>query len=339
MRASGPNVGGMALDPQAAALLETLARLSAGRPALHEGTPLEARETYAAAPPPPSDDPLASVEHRTIPGPGGPLAVRVFRPEEGGALPVVVYVHGGGWVMGSLDSHDSLCRSLSSRSGCVVVSVDYRLAPEHPFPAALHDCVSAVRWVVANGGEIGADPEHLAVAGDSSGGNLAAATCLALRDDDGPPIAFQLLVYPVLAFSFDTASYRENSEGYYLTAASMRWFSDHYLGRPEDATDPYAAPLMADDLTGLPPAHIVTAEFDPLRDEAEAYAARLADAGVGVSVHRYDGMIHGFVRMSASLDQGRAAIDECASVLRQALRPADAPAPPPAPAPGGAGGT
>ena len=314
----------MALDPQAAALLESMARLNAGRPALHEGTPEDARRAYAAAMPPTPDDPLASVEDRTIPGPGGPLGLRVFRPEGDGALPVVVYFHGGGWVMGSLDSHDAVCRSLAARSGCVVVGVDYRLAPEHPFPAGLDDCLAAVEWVVANGGELGVDPDRLAVGGDSSGGHLAAATCLMLRDRGGPRVSFQLLVYPVLAFGFDSASYAENAEGYYLTAASMRWFSGHYLARSEDTADPRAAPLLAADLADLPPTHVVTAEYDPLRDEGEAYAAKLAEAGVAVSHHRYEGMIHGFVRMAAALDRGQAAIDECAAAIRQALHPADA---------------
>ena len=313
----------MPLDPQAAALLEAMAKMNAGRPLMHEGTPDEARRAYAASVPPTPDDPLASVEERTIPGPAGPLRLRVYRPLGEGALPAIVYFHGGGWVMGSIESHNALCHGLASRSGCVVAAVDYRLAPEDPFPAGLDDCVAAVAWVVANAGELGVDPERVAVGGDSSGGNLAAAACLVARDRGGPPIAFQLLIYPVLAFGYDTPSYAENAEGYFLTAVAMRWFSDQYLSRPEHAADPYAAPLLAADLAGLPPAHMVTAEYDPLRDEDEAYVAAMADAGVATSLHRYDGMIHGFVRMAASLDQGRAALDECAAVLRQALRPAE----------------
>jgi acetyl esterase len=314
----------MPLDPQAAVLLETMAKMNAGRPLLHEGTPEEARVAYAANIPPTPDEPLASVEDRTIPGPAGPLRLRVYRPLGEGALPAVVYCHGGGWVMGSIESHNALCHSLASRSGCVVAAVDYRLAPEDPFPAGLDDCVAAVQWVVDNAGDLGVDPGRVAVGGDSSGGNLAAAACLVARDRGGPPIAFQLLIYPVLAFGYDTPSYAENAEGYFLTEVAMRWFSDQYLGRPEDATDPYAAPLLATDLAGLPPAHMVTAEFDPLRDEDEAYVDVLAAAGVPAGLHRYEGMIHGFVRMAGALDQGKAALDECAAVLRQVLRPGEA---------------
>ena len=314
----------MPLDPQCVDLLEAMAKMNAGRPQLHEGTPEEARRAYSASVPPTPDEPLASVEDRTIPGPAGPLRLRVYRPEGDGVLPAVVYFHGGGWVMGNIESHNALCHGLASRSGCVVAAVDYRLAPEDPFPAGLEDCVAAVGWVVANAGDLGVDPDRVAVGGDSSGGNLAAAACLVARDRGGPPIAFQLLVYPVLAFGYDTPSYAENAEGYFLTETAMRWFSDQYLSRPEDATDPYAAPVLATDLTGLPPAHMVSAEFDPLRDEDEAYVRALAGAGVAAGLSRYDGMIHGFVRMAASLDQGRVALDECAAVLRRALRPGEA---------------
>jgi acetyl esterase len=308
----------MPLDPQAATILELLA--AAGGPHLHEMSPTEARALYAnMAQVRGTDDPVAVVDDLHIAGPGGDLALRLYRPEGDGPLPVSLYFHGGGWVIGSIETHDALCRSLASRAGCVLVSVEYRLAPEHPFPAALDDCYAATVHVAEHAGELGVDPGRLAVAGDSAGGNLAAATCLLARERGGPAIRFQLLVYPVTDHGFDFPSCRENAEGYFLTTEAMHWFSGNYLAEPGDAKEPLAAPLLAEDLSGLPPALVLTAEFDPLRDEGEAYAARLADAGVDATAHRYDGMIHGFVSMGAVVDQGAAAVDECATALRRAL--------------------
>jgi acetyl esterase len=313
----------MPLDPQAAALLEAFEQANVGRPRTHEQTPEEARAAYRVlAALRESDEPIAAIEDHTIEGPAGDLPVRLFRPEGDGALPVVVYFHGGGWVVGGIDTHHALCRSLASRSGCAVLSVEYRLSPEATFPEPLEDAYAAIAWVTIYGGDLGVDPSHLAVAGDSAGGNLAAAVCLLAKDRSGPAIDFQLLVYPALDHRLEHPSCAENADGYFLTLDAMRWFSDHYLGGdPDRRLEPLASPLLATDLTGLPAAHVITAEFDPLRDEGEAYARALADADVPVTVHRYDGMIHGFVSMFGLLDQGNEALDECARAIRDALKP------------------
>jgi acetyl esterase len=308
----------VALDPQAQVIVDLLAAQEG--PRLHELTPAEARRVYEQfAGGRTSDDPLASVEDRTVAVEGGEVGVRVYTPEGEGPFGACVYLHGGGWVIGTVASHDALCRSLASRSGCVFVSVEYRLSPEHPFPTPLEDAYAATAWVAAGAGELDVDPARLAVGGDSAGGNMAAAVTLLARDRGGPALAFQLLLYPVTDHSFGQPSYTDNADGYLLTADTMRWFSACYLPDRSLATDPRAAPLHAPDLSGLPPALIVTAEYDPLRDEGEAYGARLADAGVAVDVRRYDGMIHGFVSMPELLDQGAEALDHCARTLREAL--------------------
>jgi len=263
---------------------------------------------------------VARVESRTVPGPRGEIPVRVYTPEGRAPFPVLVYFHGGGWVIGSLETHDGLCRHLANAAGAVVVSVDYRLAPEHPFPASGEDAYAATRWVAANAAVIGGDAKRIAVGGDSAGGNLAAVVPLMARDRGGPPLVFQLLVYPVTDTpSANTASYRENAEGYFLTAKMMHWFWNHYCGKNPDLSDPYLCPLRAKDLKSLPPALVVTAEFDPLRDEGEAYAARLREAGVPATSKRYPGMIHGFFGMGALLTQARAATKEAAEALRAAF--------------------
>ncbi len=243
--------------------------------------------------------PVGRVRDLSIPGGdvGTELPVRVYEPDADGPAPVVVYFHGGGWVVGNLDTHDATCRTLAAESGSVVVSVDYRLAPEHPFPAPVEDCYAALEWVAENAAVVGGDPGRLAVAGDSAGGNLAAAVALLARDRDGPSLAHQVLVYPVTDFDLTTDSYEENAEGYFLTREDMAWFWDHYLERPVDRSNPYAAPLQARDLSNLPPATVVTAGFDPLRDEGVAYADRLDEAGTSVSHHHYEGVIHGFFGM------------------------------------------
>jgi acetyl esterase len=264
-------------------------------------------------------EPVAHVENRRIPGPSGEIPVRLYRPESRDPLPVLVYFHGGGFVLCDLDTHDGPCRSLANAAGCAVVSVDYRLAPEHRFPAAPEDCYAATRWVAECGRELGVDPARIAVGGDSAGGNLTAVVAQMARDRRGPRLAFQLLVYPVADARFDTASYRDNAEGYFLTANMMKWFWRKYLADPADAENPYASPLRAKDLAGLPPGLCITAEFDPLRDEGEAYAARLREAGVRVATSRYDGMFHGFFGMGALIDQGRTAVAEAASALRKAF--------------------
>jgi acetyl esterase len=305
----------MPLDPLVRSLLDLAAAQSPAP--LTSMTPVQAREMFEKLRLPLPVDPVARVEDRRIPGPAGEIPVRVYEPEN--ARGVLVYFHGGGWVIGSLDSHDAPLRSLANAAGCSVVSVDYRLAPEHRHPAAAEDCYAATCWAAENARSLGADHDALAVGGDSAGGNLAAVTALLARERRGPRIRHQLLVYPVTDHDFERASYCDNAEGYFLSREDMRWFWDHYVpGRTErDAFT--ASPLRAPDLSGLPPAHVLSAEFDPLRDEGEAYAARLREAGVPVSLTRYDGMVHGFFSMAAILPRGRDAILEAAAKLRAAL--------------------
>ncbi len=307
----------MPLDPKVQAFIDQMA----GMLPLNEMTVADARaglEALAAMQGEP--EPIHRVEDRTIPGPAGDVPVRVYAPAAGGPLPVLVYFHGGGWVVGGLGTHDGVCRALANRAQAMVVSVDYRLAPEHRFPAAAEDCYAATRWVAERAAELGADPRRLAVGGDSAGGNLAAVTALMARDRGGPRLCHQLLVYPVTDARFDTPSYVANAEGYFLTRAMMQWFWDHYVPAAADRTNPYCAPLAAPDLRGLPSATVITAEFDPLRDEGEAYAARLREAGVPVEAQRYDGIIHGFFGMGAMFEQAAAAIALASEQLRRAFR-------------------
>jgi acetyl esterase len=262
---------------------------------------------------------VARVDDHRVPVDGGDIAVRCYTPAGTGPFPVHVYFHGGGWVIGDIETHDGVCRSLANAAACVVVSADYRLAPEHKFPVAVDDAFAATRWVAARAATLGVDGDRMAVGGDSAGGNLAAAVALLSRDRGGPPLALQVLVYPVTQHAFDTPSYQEHADGYLLTRSAMRWFWNHYLRRPEDGEEPLASPLLARSLHGLPPALVITAEHDPLRDEGEAYAARLREAGVPVTVTRYPGMIHGFLRMLNMVDKARAARDEIAAALRKAF--------------------
>jgi acetyl esterase len=230
-----------------------------------------------------------------------------------------VYFHGGGWVIGDLESHDAGCRALANTTGAVVLAVDYRLAPEHPFPAALEDCLAATSWAASHAGELDVDPARLVVMGDSAGGNLAAAVPLMARAAGGPAIALQVGLYPVLSADFDSSSYRDNAEGFFLTREAMRWFWDQYVPHESDRRNPLAAPLEEPDLSGLPPSHIVTAEHDPLRDEGEAYANRLRQAGVASSNTRYGGLFHGFFNMGAILPLAAQAFDDVAGFLRRFL--------------------
>jgi acetyl esterase len=236
---------------------------------------------------------------------------------------VLVYFHGGGWVVGTLDTHDTCCRALAVGAGCAVVSVDYRLAPEHKFPAAAEDAYAATCWVAEKGESLGVDPARIAVGGDSAGGNLATVVCLMARDRRGPELCHQLLVYPVTNYSFDTPSYRENADGYYLTHEKMVYFWNQYLPDEASGRNPYASPLQAPDLGDLPPALIITAGYDPLRDEGEAYANRLRSAGVTVRLSCYESMIHGFLIMGARIDQTRAVREEAARALRVAFGSVD----------------
>lgn len=247
------------------------------------------------------------------------MLVRIYWPETTGPAPLVVFFHGGGFVLCSLDTHDELARGLCQGAGAVVVSADYRLAPEAPYPAAPDDCYAALVWAVAHAAELGADGARVAVAGDSAGGNLAAVTALRARDLGGPALRHQCLIYPVTDCRFDTPSYIENAEGYFLTTESMRWFWSHYLQDMGLATEPYASPLRAPSLSGLPPALVITAEYDPLRDDGERYAQALAAAGVPTTLRRYDGMIHGFVTMAEIFEDGRAALSLATEQLRTAL--------------------
>jgi acetyl esterase len=303
-------LGGTAVptDPQLSSFLE----LMSGMPPLHE-TPIELLRANTL--PQGEPTPIASIENRSIPGPGGPLPVRIYRPREG-VLPLLVYYHGGGWVVGDLDSHDSVCRDLALAGDCVVMAVDYRLSPEHRFPAAPDDCLAALRWAAGHAAELGIDASRIVVAGDSAGGNLATVTAMRARDEGGPGLAGQLLIYPVTAhYNPATPSMIENAEGYFLTRDAMIFFIDQYLADPSHAAHPHFAVIGAPDLSRLPPAYVITAQYDPLRDEGEAYAARLGEAGVKVQHHRYDGMIHGFFGL-AGVDRSAEAVKKSGTWLR-----------------------
>jgi len=263
---------------------------------------------------------VGNVENRAIPGPAGEIPVRIYTPEGNGPFPVLVYYHGGGWVIGSLDSVDSTCRMLCNRAQCVVVSVDYRLAPEHKFPAAADDCYAATKWVANHASELNSDPDRLAVGGDSAGGNLAAVMTLMARDRGGPKIVHQMLIYPVMLHGYDTPSYTDNADGYLLTKTMMQWFWDHYLRDKKDGQSPYAAPGLVENLAGLPPAFVLTCEYDPLRDEGEAYAEQLKRYGVPVKLSRYAGAIHACFTVSGALEAGGRAIEEAAGELRIAFQ-------------------
>lgn len=307
------------LHPQVAEHLAQLAAMNA--PPLDALTPEQVRLGFgmqlkmAAGP----ATPLAQVRDLSLPGPGGVIKARLYRPRTDGTLPGLVFFHGGGWVIGDLESHDDLCRDLAAQAGCAVLAVDYRLAPEHRFPAAAEDAIAATDWVAANAAELGMDPARVAVGGDSAGGNLAAVVALAARDT-GRPLAAQLLIYPVTDMSrLEGESYRTCGEGYGLTAAAMIWFRDRYLADAAAARDWRVSPLLADDLGRLPPALVVTAEFDVLRSEGEAYARRLAEAGVPTKLTRYDGTIHGFASMAGIFDVGRKVRSDMAQWLKGAL--------------------
>jgi acetyl esterase len=312
----------MPLDPQPRAILGQLAALG-GTP-IEQMTPAEARAerdrtapARAAIAAPFRE--VARVQDRAIPGPGGPIRVRVYWPEHRADLPVLVYFHGGGWVFGNIDSVDRTCRVLSDSGGCIVVNVEYRLAPEHKFPAAAEDAYAVVNYIASYAQEFACDGRRIAVGGDSAGGNLAAAACLMARDRGGPGIAFQLLVYPLTDYDDDRPSLHEYAEGHLLTRAAIRYFWDHYVSSPEEGRHPYASPLHAASLESLPPALVITAECDPLRDQGEAYARRLEQSGVPVTLRRYEGAIHVFFHMSAVLDSGKQALAEAGAALRNAL--------------------
>jgi acetyl esterase len=262
------------------------------------------------------------VEEHALEGAEGAIGMRLFAPRAGpGALPATVYFHGGGFVLGSLASHACICGALAERANTAVIAVDYRLAPEHPFPAATEDACAAFRWVIEHAGSLGVDPARVAVAGDSAGGNLAAVVCQATRARGEASPVFQLLLYPAVDLTRSCDSHRTFREGFFLTEPLMDWFLASYLTDPAQASDPLGSPLATRDLTGLPPAHVVTAGFDPLRDEGEAYARALMEAGVPVTLRCYESLIHGFVSMGGLIDAAAHAIDDCGDALHRALWP------------------
>ena len=304
----------MPLNPQAKAVLDVMAAsgFELG------GDPAALRAMMALAPRP-EGEAVAQVEDRTIPANGAEIPVRIYRPDNSREpKPVLVWYHGGGWVIGSLDGSDYGCRIMTNAGGFVTISVDYRLAPEAKFPTAADDCYAVTKWVADNAAELGVDASRMAVGGDSAGGNLAAVVAILAKDAGGPDIKYQALIYPVTDFDFGTPSYAENANGYLLTKDSMVWFWGHYLNNEGDGGDFKASPLRREDLKGLPPATVITAEFDPLRDEGEAYAAKLKSAGVAVESKRYDGQIHGFYA-NPGIDEGQQAARDIAQAVAKAL--------------------
>lgn len=311
----------MPLDPQVRLYLDKMDSLKL--PSFHTMPVGESRAMFSAiramggTP-----EKVGAIRDRTL---LGRIRVRAYTPighrPELGLVGGVVFFHGGGWVLGTLDTIDSLCRRLANTSGCVVVSVNYRLSPEAKFPTALEDCYLATRQLAVEADTFGIDPTRIAVAGDSAGGNLAAAVAMMNRDQGGPALAFQLLVYPIADHAFDTPSYLEFADGFGLNREMMAWYWDQYLDRAEDGGSPLASILKAPDLTGLPPAMVITAECDVLRDEGEAYARRLQNAGVSVELRRYDGQIHGFLQMADSFESAKIAISDACRALQLALNP------------------
>jgi acetyl esterase len=313
-------IDGQVLDPEAQLLLR-LMRLSR-RPAFETLPVAEAREEVRreAAAATGHLLPVASLEERSLPGPAGDLGARLYVPfgaPDRGAL--LVYLHGGGWVVGDLDTHDQPCRFLAREAGVRVLSVDFRRAPEHPFPAGVDDAVAAVRFAIEEAERLGADPARVAVGGDSAGGNLAAAAARQLACGDGPVPAFQLLIYPVTDLSRKRRSYQLFHDGFFLTERQMDWYRGHYLPAPDAALDPRASPILAEDLRGVPPAHVAVAGFDVLRDEDEEYAHRLHEAAVPVTVRRHSGLIHGFCNAVGVGRAARAAMVDVAAALRAGL--------------------
>ncbi|MDA0228596.1 MAG: alpha/beta hydrolase [Proteobacteria bacterium] len=306
----------MELDPKLKEILDSLD--PSGEEPVEEMTPVRAREIWKAEMAAVAGKPLAvaRIEAREFEGPGGPLAARIYHPEVGAsALPVLSYIHGGGWIRGDLDTHDDICRFLCHHAGCIVAAIDYRPAPECHFPGPVHDALAGVRWVAENAAAWGGDPARLAIGGDSAGGNLACAVTHLARDGGGPTLMFQLLIYPVTDLASETKSKRLYSSGYLLD--SMPFYIASYLGPKGDALDPLASPLRATDLTRLPPAFVLTAGFDPLRDEGDAYAKRLAEAGVAVQHKCYENMIHGFASITGLIESAEAGLYDSAAALRE----------------------
>lgn len=309
------------LHPDARKLLDLIEQ--SGIPPTFKLSPEEARSFYRerrrfTQPDAPAVD---EVRELSADGPDGPIPLRLYRPApaSAGALPVLVYFHGGGWVIGDLDTHDVLCRQLAVGSGCAVVAVDYRMGPEHRFPAAVDDCLAATQWVARNAASLGIDASRLAVGGDSAGGNLAAVVAIAARDGGGPAIAWQLLIYPATDQRRIAPSHTTNAQGYLLTADSMRWYHDHYIDDTKHDLDWRASPLLCEDLSGLPPSLVLTAGYDPLRDEGIQYAQRLTEAGSRATHLSFERQIHGFIPMGRAIDEANEAVALCAAALKRAL--------------------
>jgi acetyl esterase/lipase len=309
----------MPLDPQVQEIRDRLER--ARVPNLYTLTIEEARAADLASAQATAGEvePVECVFERKIPGPAGPQQIRVYQPAGDGPWPVLVYFFGGGWSLGTLDTCDSVCRMLTNAASCVTVAVSYRLAPENKFPAAVQDCYSGAAWVAGHAGEIGGDPARVAVGGDSSGGNLTAAVTLMAAQRGGPRFVHQLLVYPNTDYQAATPSMRDCNDQHFFNPKAVEWYWGLYLASPQDGASPLASPLRAPDLSGLPPATLISAEFDPLRDEGERYAGRLAEAGVPVQVTRYDGMVHAFFTMTGILDVAGEAVRAAAARLREAF--------------------
>ena len=311
----------MPLDPVIQAIFDQMPQLANFQ--MWRMTPAEARTEFKklcqfASP---SAAPIGKTSHVEAQGPGGPIPLRLYTPVAAGgdALPAIVFFHGGGFVIGDLDCYDALCRTLANDSGCKIVSVDYRLAPEHPFPAAVEDAYAALKWVEKNGPSLGIDPNRLAVAGDSAGGNLAAVSCLTAKEKGGPRVAFQLLIYPVTSLHHDSDSAKAFGQGYMLNQPTIDWFYGHYVPGNADRDDPRLSPVNAKDVAGLPPAYVVTAGFDPLRDEGRAYAEKLKAAGVAVTHMDYPTMIHGFFNMQGLVPLATEAIGASGRAVKDAL--------------------
>jgi len=311
----------MPLHPQCQAVVDAAAA-NPDRSPFTATKPEDARARYVAsnavyAPETPA---LDETRDLSIAGPAGDIPARLYRPKASGdgTVPLMVFVHGGGWVFGDLESHDHVCRSLAHEAGCLVLAVDYRLAPEDPFPAGLEDCMAALDWAAANASSLGADPARLAVGGDSAGGNLSAVMAQQARVRGGPDVVFQLLLYPATDFVADNDSLRENADGFLLTKEAIDRFAGLYVPEDQDRRDPRISPIYGA-LAGLPAAHVITAEFDPLRDEGAAYAQAMSAAGVDVTYAMHAGMVHGFMRMGAIVDDANSAIRESAARMRQVL--------------------
>lgn len=314
------HLSGGVLDSEVAEMLKAAEEENA--PAIETLTPKQARDSVGQRVAETSGEKISSVKTKdqTIPGPHGEIPIRIFSPPGEGPFPVIVYFHGGGWVICNVESHDPPCRQLCKYSDCIVISVDYRLAPENKFPVAIDEAYETVQWVFQNASSINAIADKIAIGGDSAGGNIATVTALRIKEEGGLKLAYQLLIYPVTDLSnFDRQSYQDYSDGFFLSRNMMEWFRNHYLNSIDEAKLAYTSPLLAEDLSGLPPAFVLTAEYDPLRDEGELYARKLYDAGVPVKCVRYNGMIHPFWSLGGVISAAHQAYQEAGEHLKQCL--------------------